>query len=189
MLSLVTISPVITAFHSCCLSHHVFDQVTLWPAWVGIETAIFWQCSPGTVETQRLYPLRHGPQRRSWYISADTYHISCDISTYFDKIYVEFQHYIRYLAQFFLFVSQYFIRDINWKGDKELQFRRVWYAIFHYWCLWKVRFSIHPLMNMETAHLLYYYYLFIFLYMPGGRWGSRFPLRGRWSKNVLRSLF
>ena len=26
----------------------------LWPAWVGFETAIFWQCSPGTVETQRL---------------------------------------------------------------------------------------------------------------------------------------
>ena len=57
MLSLVTISPVITAFHSCCLSHHVFDQVNLWPAWVGIETAIFWQCSPGTIETQRLYLL------------------------------------------------------------------------------------------------------------------------------------
>ena len=65
MLSLVTVSPVITAFHSCCLSHHVFDQVNLWPAWVGFETAIFWQCSPGTVETQRLYPLRHGPRRRS----------------------------------------------------------------------------------------------------------------------------
>ena len=63
MLSLVTVSPVITAFHSCCLSHHVFDQVSLWPAWVGFETAIFWQCSPGTVETQRLYPLRHGPRR------------------------------------------------------------------------------------------------------------------------------
>ena len=62
MLSLVTVSPVITAFHSC-LSHHVFDQVNLWPAWVGFETAIFWQCSPGTVETQRLYPLRHGPRR------------------------------------------------------------------------------------------------------------------------------
>ena len=62
MLSLVTVSPVITAFHSCCLSHHVFDQVNLWPAWVGFETAIFWQCSPGTVETQRLYPLRHGPR-------------------------------------------------------------------------------------------------------------------------------
>ena len=59
MLSLVTISPVITAFHSCCLSHHVFDQVNLWPAWVGFETAIFWQCSPGTVETQHLYLLRH----------------------------------------------------------------------------------------------------------------------------------
>ena len=27
MLSLVTVSPVITAFHSCCLSHQVFDQV------------------------------------------------------------------------------------------------------------------------------------------------------------------
>ena len=27
MLSLVTVSPVITAFHSCCLSHHVF-----WPS-------------------------------------------------------------------------------------------------------------------------------------------------------------
>ena len=65
MLSLITVSPVITAFHSCCLSHHVFDQVNLWPAWVGFETAIFWQCSPGTVETQRPYPLRHGP--RPWY--------------------------------------------------------------------------------------------------------------------------
>ena len=62
MLNLVTVSPVITAFHCCCLSHHVFDQVNLWPAWVGFETAIFWQCSPGTVETQRLYPLRHGPR-------------------------------------------------------------------------------------------------------------------------------
>ena len=58
--SLVTVSPVINTFHSCCLSHHFFDQVNLWPAWVGFETAIFWQCSPGTVETQRLYPLRHG---------------------------------------------------------------------------------------------------------------------------------
>ena len=29
----------------------------------GIETAIFWQCSPGNVETQRLYPLHHGPRR------------------------------------------------------------------------------------------------------------------------------
>ena len=62
MLSLVTVSPEITVFHSCCLSHHVFDQVNLWPAWVGFETAILWQCSPGTVETQRLYPLRHGPR-------------------------------------------------------------------------------------------------------------------------------
>ena len=41
MLSLVTVSPVITAFHSFCLSHHVFDQVNLWLAWVGFETAIF----------------------------------------------------------------------------------------------------------------------------------------------------
>ena len=63
MMSLVTVSPVITAFHSRCLSHHVFDQVNLWPAWVGFETAIFWQCSPGTVETQHLYQLRHGPRR------------------------------------------------------------------------------------------------------------------------------
>ena len=54
MLSLVTVSPVITAFHNCCLSHHVFDQVNLWPAWVGFETAIFWQCSPGTAETLRF---------------------------------------------------------------------------------------------------------------------------------------
>ena len=38
MLSLVTVSPVITAFHSCCLSHHVFDQVNLWPAGVGFKT-------------------------------------------------------------------------------------------------------------------------------------------------------
>ena len=64
MLSLVTVSPVITAFHNCCLSHHVFDQVNLWLAWVGFETAIFWQCSPGTVETQRLYPLHPEGQSR-----------------------------------------------------------------------------------------------------------------------------
>ena len=57
------VTPVITAFHSCCLSYHVFDQENLWPAWVGTETAIFWQCSPGTIETQRLYPLCHAPQR------------------------------------------------------------------------------------------------------------------------------
>ena len=62
MLSLVTVSLVITAFHSCCLSHHVFDQANLWPAWVELETDIFWQCSPGTVETQRLYPPRHWPR-------------------------------------------------------------------------------------------------------------------------------
>ena len=49
MLSLVTVSPVITAFHSCCLSHHVFDQVNLWPAWVGFETAI----SPGILTWNR----------------------------------------------------------------------------------------------------------------------------------------
>ena len=65
-MGLVTVSPVITAFHSCCLSHHVFDQVNLWPAWVGFETAIFWQCSHGTVETKRLYPLRYGPRSALW---------------------------------------------------------------------------------------------------------------------------
>ena len=63
MMNLVTVSPVITDFHSCCLSHHVFDQVNLWPAWVGFETVIFWQCSPGTVETQRLNAT--GPEGRS----------------------------------------------------------------------------------------------------------------------------
>ena len=63
MLILVTVSPVITAFHSCCLSHHVFDQVNIWSAWVGFETAIFWQCSPRPLETQCLYPLHHGPRR------------------------------------------------------------------------------------------------------------------------------
>ena len=45
---------------------YVFNQINLWPAWVGFETAIFWQCSPGTVETQRLYPLRHGPRQQLW---------------------------------------------------------------------------------------------------------------------------
>ena len=54
MLSLLTVSPVITAFHSCCLSYHAFDQVNPSLAWVGIETAIFWQCLPGTEVT-------HGP--------------------------------------------------------------------------------------------------------------------------------
>ena len=48
--------PVITAFYSCCQSHHVFDQVNLWPAWVRFETAIFWQSSPGTV-AQRIEAL------------------------------------------------------------------------------------------------------------------------------------
>ena len=61
MLSLVTVSPLITAFHSCCLSHHVFDQVNLWPAWVGFETAIFWQCSPGTVRLNVSIRCASGP--------------------------------------------------------------------------------------------------------------------------------
>ena len=64
---------------SCCLSHHVFDQVNLLPAWVRFETAIFWQCSPGTVETQRPYPLRHGPRRaiKDWFFGLiNPYHIS-----------------------------------------------------------------------------------------------------------------
>ena len=39
-----------------------FDQV----AWVGIETAIIWQCSPGTVETQRLYPPRAPKGNQGW---------------------------------------------------------------------------------------------------------------------------
>ena len=58
-------SLIITAFHSCCLSHHVFFFLffDLWPAKVGFETDIFWQCSPETVETQRFYPLHHGPRR------------------------------------------------------------------------------------------------------------------------------
>ena len=67
MLSLVTVSPVITAFHSCCLLHHVFDLVNLWPAWVGFETAIFWQCSPGTAETQRLYPKKKETTQKRLY--------------------------------------------------------------------------------------------------------------------------
>ena len=40
MLSLVTVSPVITAFHSCCLSHHVFDQVNLCPVTRLSEVAV-----------------------------------------------------------------------------------------------------------------------------------------------------
>ena len=52
MLSLVT--PVITVYRTTFLTKQL---------WIGFETAIFWQCSPGTVETQRLYPLRHGPRR------------------------------------------------------------------------------------------------------------------------------
>ena len=60
MLSLVTVSPVITAFHSCCLSHHVFDQVNLWPDLKPLSSD---NAHLETVETQRLYPLRHGPRR------------------------------------------------------------------------------------------------------------------------------
>ena len=61
MLSLVTVSPVITAFHNCCLSHHVFDQVNLWLAWVGFETAIFWQCL--TWNRRDSTPLSAAPRR------------------------------------------------------------------------------------------------------------------------------
>ena len=58
MLSLITVSPVITAFHSCCLSHHVFDQVNLWPAWVGIEL------KPLSSDNARHVSQRHSGQRR-----------------------------------------------------------------------------------------------------------------------------
>ena len=39
MLSLVTVSPVITAFHSCCLSHHVF-----WPSKPLAGLGRIWNC-------------------------------------------------------------------------------------------------------------------------------------------------
>ena len=67
MLSLVTVSPVITAFHICCLSHHVFDQVNLWPAWVGFETAIFWQSQnfTGDTVTRLSIPIR-GRGKITW---------------------------------------------------------------------------------------------------------------------------
>ena len=58
MMSLVTVSLSIFVVYRTTF----FDQVNLWSAWVGFETTIFWQCSPGTVETQRQYPLRHGPR-------------------------------------------------------------------------------------------------------------------------------
>ena len=60
MLSLVTVSPVITAFHSCCLSHHVFDQVKpltglgrIWNRY--LLTMLTWNRRDST--------LRHGPRR------------------------------------------------------------------------------------------------------------------------------
>ena len=61
MLSLVTVSPVITAFHSC-LSHHVFDQVNLWLTWVGFETAILPMAQ--RIEALSLYGSR-------WALSED----------------------------------------------------------------------------------------------------------------------
>ena len=71
MLSLVTVSPVITAFHSCCLSHHVFDQVNLWPTWVGFETTIFnrqqlWKAViTGDTVTRLSIPIR-GRGKITW---------------------------------------------------------------------------------------------------------------------------
>ena len=60
MLSLVTVSPVITAFRSC-LSHHVFDQVNLWPACVGFETAIFelWRLN-ASIKAYSVRPIYQG---------------------------------------------------------------------------------------------------------------------------------
>ena len=43
------IDPLMYALLISISPFHVFHQVNLWPAWVGFETAIFWQCSPGTV--------------------------------------------------------------------------------------------------------------------------------------------
>ena len=58
MLSNVTVSPVITAFHSCFLSHHVFDQVNLWPAWVGFETVLWKAVITGDTVTWLSIPIR-----------------------------------------------------------------------------------------------------------------------------------
>ena len=63
MLSLVTVSPVITAFHSCCLSHHVFwpskplaGLGTIWNHY--LPTMLTWNRRDSTP-----LPLRHGPWR------------------------------------------------------------------------------------------------------------------------------
>ena len=59
MLSLVTVSPVITAFHSCCLSHHVLDQVNLWPAWVWCDRQQLWKAViTGDTITRLSIPTR-----------------------------------------------------------------------------------------------------------------------------------
>ena len=50
MMSFITVFPVITPFHSC-LSHHVFDQVNLWPAWVGFVIT-------GNTVTRLIIPIR-----------------------------------------------------------------------------------------------------------------------------------
>ena len=51
MLSLVTVSPVITAFHSCCLPHYVFDQVNLISKWFQLKDITKFGTDP-TMEDQ-----------------------------------------------------------------------------------------------------------------------------------------
>ena len=62
MLSLVTVSPVTTAFHSCCRSHHVFDQVNLagldrnWNHYV--LTILAWSCRDSTPQSAAPRPRK-----------------------------------------------------------------------------------------------------------------------------------
>ena len=60
--------------------------------------------------------------------------------------------------EFFLFVFVYFMRDIRREKDTEQSF-----CSFPYWCIWEKGFDTQfpSLMNIETAHLLCYYYYYL----------------------------
>ena len=83
--------------------------------------------------------------------------------------------------QFFLFIPQYFMRDIHREGDNKQQFCRPWYVFFidvygkqglicsfPYWYLWKAEFGLQfpLLMYMERGIWFAVYLIDVY-----GKWG------------------
>ena len=151
MLSLITVSPVITAFHSCCLSHRVFDQVNLWPGRI-------WNRYLLTMLTRNRRdstPLSAAPRANLVFFMLTSLLSSCS-------------NYILYKNVFFKIISKHralWFSLSSWETIYHVFFTfpiflddpilfKYWYPILEIF-LWHLVLSFVQLVFLDVAHKLH----------------------------------